>query len=89
MHVKTFDHTCVVEHDARHLLGYVGYLAFWVTPGDQLGYNVHKKISFHTMVFAPAGSGYVAAALDCGRGVRGNAVGPGSTAPPHIYPDAF
>ena len=46
------------------------------------------KFARLTMGCAPAGSGCVAAALGCFRGVWGTAVGTGSTAPPHIYPEA-
>ena len=42
----------------------------------------------HTMGCAPLGFGEGRAALGCGGNFRGMAVGPGSTTPPHMYPDA-
>ena len=46
------------------------------------------KFACSTMGCAPAGSGYVAAALGCGWGFRGTRVGPKNTSPPHIYLEA-
>ena len=42
----------------------------------------------HTMGCAPVGLGEGRAALGCGGNVRGVAVGPGSTTPPHMYTEA-
>ena len=42
----------------------------------------------HTMGCAPVGVGEGRAALGCGGNSRGMAVGPGSTTPPHMYPEA-
>ena len=47
------------------------------------------KCVHHMMGYATSGYGDVAAALVCGWGVRGTAMGPGSTAPPHIHPKAL
>ena len=42
----------------------------------------------HNMGFAPMGLGKGRSALGCGGNFRGVAVGPGSTTPPQIYPEA-
>ena len=47
------------------------------------------KCAYHTIGCAPMGSGAAAVALVCYWGVLGTALGPCSTAPPHIYPKAL
>ena len=42
----------------------------------------------HTIRCAPVGLGEGRAALGCGGNFRGVVVGPGSTTPPHMYPEA-
>ena len=42
----------------------------------------------HTIGYAPLGFGEGRAALGCVGSYQGMAVGPGSTTPPHMYPEA-